>query len=150
MKVISVVSQPLYAAIGIVSALLMSVVYLYSQVLGNLHNIDIWIKIIPWYNALLFVVFVVLFGMTISYQVYMWRQPKACSVAQKTKGAGASSAATIAAFFVAQCPACASLGAVLLPVGAVAFIAQAGTAINIISIALMLFTLHYLGGFRKK
>ena len=60
MKVISVVSQPLYAAIGIVSALLMSVVYLYSQVLGNLHNIDIWIKIIPWYNALLFVEFVVL------------------------------------------------------------------------------------------
>ncbi len=149
MKVFSVVRQPMYAIIAVASALLMAVLYIYTQVLGNLHNADIWLSIIPWYNALLFVVFVVLFGITISYQIFLWRQPKVCSVAQKTKGAGASSAATIAAFFVAQCPACASIGALLLPVGAVTFLAQASTAINVISIALMLFTLHYLGGFGK-
>ncbi len=149
MKILNVIRMPKYALLSIASALVMAFVYIYTQVLGNLGNVDIWIRIIPWYNALLFIIFVALFGITLSYQVYVWRQPKACSIKKKTKGAGASSLATIAAFFVAQCPACASLGALLLPIGTVTFLAQISPAVNLISIGIMLFTIRYLGGFGK-
>ncbi|MBI4171056.1 MAG: hypothetical protein HY514_05125 [Candidatus Aenigmarchaeota archaeon] len=148
MRVFAVVRKFEYALIAALSAIIMASIYIYTQVLGNLQNVDLWITIIPWYNAALFIIFVALFGLTVSYQIYLWRQPKVCSINQKTSAAGTSSAATLAAFFVAQCPACASLSALLLPVGAATFLSKASTVINIISIALMLFTLYYLGAFK--
>jgi len=150
MKVFAVMRKFEYALIAVLSAIIMAAIYIYTQVLGNLQNIDIWITIIPWYNSILFIIFVALFGLTMSYQIYLWRQTKVCSVNQKTSAVGTSSAATLATFFVAQCPACASLGALLLPVGAATFLSKASTVINIISIALMLFTLYYLGAFKRQ
>jgi len=113
MKVLKVIKQPKYLAIAIVSIILMTSLYLYSQVLGNIHNLDIWFDIIPWYNALLFTIFAILFGVTLSYQIYVWKQPKVCKVSDKVKGVGTSSAPTFGIFLVAQCPACASYYEVL-------------------------------------
>lgn len=146
MKVIRVLRQRTYAAIAVVSSLLLSFVYIYTQVLGNLNNLDLWFAIIPWYNAILFVIFAALFGITLAFQVHNWRQPKVCNV---KGGAGASGAATFTGFLVAQCPACASLGALLLPASIFHVFVIFSPVINIISIALLLFTIHYLSGFKK-
>jgi len=148
MKVVSVVKNLKYSLVAILSAALMTVVYIYTQVAGNWDNVGLWINVMPWYNKILFPIFVALFGITMAYQAYLWGQPKACSIGQKAGGAGTSSIATVSSFFVSQCPACTSLGAALLPVGAATFLAQIGPYLNILSIGLMLFTLHYLGGFK--
>lgn len=138
-----------YLALAIISSLTMSGIYIYTQVLGIIQNIDLWLTIIPWYNAILFIVFAALFGITLSFQVYNWRQPKVCPANAKIKGVGASSGATFGLFMVAQCPACASLGVLLLPASAVGILTQFGWLINLTAIGLLLFTINYLGGFRK-
>jgi len=150
MKLLQVMRNPQYLVLAVVSSLIFSFIYIYTQVLGNLHNIDVWFAVIPWYNAVLFVAFAILFGVTFSFQVYNWLQPKTCSIEKKAAAAGSSSFSTLGLFLVAQCPACASLGALFLPVSAFTFISQLSTVLNIISIALLLFTLNYLGAFKKE
>ncbi len=150
MKVFSVVKNIKYSLVAILSASIMTAVYIYTQVAGNWDNVGLWINVMPWYNKILFPIFVALFGITMAYQIHLWREPKACPIGRKAKGAGTSSVATISSFFVSQCPACTSLGAVLLPVGAATFLTQIGPYLNILSITLMLFTLNYLGGFKRE
>ena len=116
MKLLSVLAQAKYAALAVVSAAIMAAVYIYTQVLGNPHNISVWFATIPFSNLILFIVFTALFGITFSFQAYNWAQPKTCSVNQKAGAAGSSGAGTLGIFLVAQCPACASLGALFLPV----------------------------------
>jgi hypothetical protein len=150
MKIIHVLKKPKYFMLSVLLTIVVSVVYIYSQVLGIIENIGLWFSIIPWYNAILFSVFAVLFGITFSFQIYNWLQPKACSIGKKIGGAGGSGAGTTGLFFVAQCPACASLGALFLPVSVIGFLTEFGWLINLISIGLLLFTLNYLGAFRKE
>ncbi|QQG38661.1 MAG: hypothetical protein HYS32_03585 [Candidatus Woesearchaeota archaeon] len=150
MKLTKVIKQPKYMIIAIASTVVMVFVYIYTQVLGNLHNVDIWFKIIPWYNAILFVIFAILFGATLGYQIYVWGQPKICKTSDKVKGAGTTSIPTLGLFFVSQCPACASLGALLLPVSTVGVLTKYSWLINLVAIGLLLFTINYLGGFRKE
>jgi len=149
MKIIQVMKQPKYILIALVSALIMTSVYIYSQVLGIVQNIDLWFEIIPWYNALLFTAFAVLFGIAFAFQVYIWRQPKVCGVSKKMTSTGASSGTTFGMFMVAQCPACASLGTLFLPVGVMGMLVQFSWLINLAGIGLLLFSINYLGGFKK-
>jgi hypothetical protein len=140
---------PKYLVLAVVSSLPMSIIYIYTQVLGIVQNIDLWLTVIPWYNAILFVIFTALFGVTLSFQIYTWQQPKVCSPNEKVKGMGTSSGATFGLFFVAQCPACASLGALFLPVSVMGVLTQFGWLINLLGIGLLLYTINYLGGFKK-
>ncbi|AJF59647.1 MAG: hypothetical protein QT03_C0001G0138 [archaeon GW2011_AR10] len=149
MKIVEVLKNPVHILLAVVSGIAMLGIYAYTQVLGIIGNLDIWLATIPWFNALTLVLFVALFGVTFSYQVYLWRQPKTCSLNQKISGAGASGAGTFGLFFVAQCPACASLGALFLPVSAVTILTQFSWLINILTIGLLVFTLNYLGAFKK-
>ena len=149
MKVLEVIKKPKYLALAIALALLMLILYVYTQLLGIIQNLDIWLSIIPWYNALLLIAFAALFGITFSFQIYTWKQPKTCAVNKKVKGAGTSSIGTIALFLVAQCPGCASLGLLLLPASAAIFVIQYSWLLNLVAIALLLFTINYLGGFKK-
>jgi len=145
MKIVHVLKQKKYLAIAFSSSIAMSFIYIYTQVLGIVENLDIWFTIIPWYNTLLFIIFAALFGVTLAFQIYLRRQ-KVCDI----KGsAGTTSGATLATFFVAQCPACASIGALILPASIFQIFIKYSPVINIISIGLLLFTLNYLGGFRK-
>lgn len=148
-RVINMLKNPKYLALAITSSILIAGIYIYSQVLGIIQNIDLWFSIIPLPNLILFTIFSLLFGITLAYQIYVWRQPKVCSIKNKVKGAGASGAGTFGLFFVAQCPACASLGALFLPVSAITFLTKYSIPINLIGIGLLLFTLNYLGGFKK-
>ena len=147
MKIVEVLKMKRYLALAVVSSLVMSFIYVYTQVLGNLHNVDLWITIIPWYNAIFFIIFAALFGITFAYQVYLWKQPKMCAISTKAKGAGTGSLGTLGTFLIAQCPACASLGALFLPISVTVALTKFSWLINIISIGLLLFTLRYLGAF---
>ena|SRR3972149_1934196 len=150
MKIIDVLKMKRYLALAVISSVVMSLIYVYTQVLGNLHNVDLWLTIIPWYNAVLFIIFTALFGITFAYQVYLWKQPKTCAMGTKTTGAGTSGLGTIGLFLVAQCPACASLGALFLPISVSVVFTTLSWLITLASIGLMLFTLNYLGAFKKK
>ena len=142
-----VLGKPNYQLLAAVSATLMLVVYMLSQVLFVRENLDVWLANIPPVHGALLLVFVGVFGITFAYQVYLWRQPKMCSTSQKMGGGGVSGLGTIGIFFIAQCPACASLGAFFLPVATLSFIGQNTIWLNLLSIGLMVFTLHYLGAF---
>ena len=148
MKIVEVLKMKGYLALAVVSSLVMSLIYVYSQVLGNIHNIDLWLTIIPWYNAILFSIFSILFGITFAYQVYLWKQPKVCAIGTKATGAGTGSIGTLGTFLIAQCPACASLGALFLPLSVTITLTKFSWLINLATIGL-LFTLRYLGAFKK-
>ncbi len=149
MKILEVLSIKKYILIAAVSSLVFAFIYVYAQVFGILGNIDLWIRIIPWYNALLFVIFAALFGIAIAFQIYSWKQPKVCKVNSKT--VGASSGAAILGLFVAQCPACATLGALILPASIFTIVfVKYSALINILNIGLLLFVIYYLGGFRNE
>ena len=149
MKIVEVLRIKKYLVLSVVSSIVMSLIYVYTQVLGNIHNIDLWLTIIPWYNAILFVTFSILFGITFAYQIYLWKQPKVCAIGTKAKGAGAGSIGTLSTFLVAQCPACASLGALFLPISVTVTLTKFSWLINLAPIGLLLFTLLYLGAFKK-
>src|SRR3989344_2470351 len=140
MKILNVLKNPKYFLIALVSSLVLAAVYIYSQVLGIWQNIDLWFKIIPLYNLILFLLCIIL-----SYQIYLWKQKRICNI----KGVGSGTGATITTFLIAQCPACASLGALFLPLSVVSFFTEYSVYINLASIVLLLFTLRYLGAFRK-
>jgi hypothetical protein len=121
--------------------------YIYTQVLGNLSLVDVWLANVPPLHALLLLVFAILFGVTFAYQVRVWKSPKICPPARRIRGGGMAGIGTFGIFLVAQCPACASLGALFLPLGALTFLAEYTIGLNVLSILLMLFTLHHLGAF---
>jgi hypothetical protein len=149
MKLVKVLKKPRYFALAVLSSLSMLALYIYSQLLGALQNFDVWIKTIPWYNAVLLFVFTVFFGVTFSFQVFTWRQPKTCSATKKLSGTGTSSIGTIGLFFVSQCPACASFSALFLPVSAIIFLTQYSWLLTLGSIGLLVLALNYLGAFKE-
>ncbi len=149
MKLFYVLRMPQYLALATVSAIVVGAVYIYTQILGILHNFWFWLSLVPKLNLVMFVLFSMLFGITLAYQVYLWRQPKGCSVMQRAKAAGTGGIGTFGIFLVAQCPACASLGAYLLPLSIATTISEFSIVVNLFSIILLLFTLNYLGAFKK-
>jgi len=149
MKILEVLRIRQYFLIAAVSAVLFGLFYIYTQVLGILQNIDVWLSVTSPINMTLFIVISILFGTALSFQIYNWRQPKTCPIDMKAKGAGTSGSATVIGLFIAQCPACASLGALLLPASVLTFFVKYSTALNFVTIGLLLFTINYLGGFKK-
>ncbi|MFH0970409.1 MAG: hypothetical protein V1776_03030 [Candidatus Diapherotrites archaeon] len=139
-----------YPIIAFFSAIFFFLLYLYTQVLGNLNNIHVWVANTPLINAILLVIFLALFGITFAYQTYLWRSPAVCTPAKKTKGRSIGGIGALSIFLVAQCPACASLGALFLPVSALTFLYEYTIWLNAGSILLLFFTLHYLGAFQEK
>lgn len=148
-KLLQVLKRPGYLALALASAAAMLALYIYTQLLGILENLDVWLAVLPLHNAVLLAVFTLLFGATFAYQAYVWREAKTCSAWQKAAGTGASSSGTFGLFFVAQCPACASLGALFLPLSATAVLMQYSWLLNLAGIGLLLFTLNYLGAFQR-
>ena len=147
MRLLEMLRKPAYAAIAAVSAAALAIFYIYTQVLGIVENIDIWLAIIPWHNAILFAVFAIIFGLSVAFQIYA-RRYKVCDISS-VKRLGAGGPAAIVPFFIAQCPACASLGALFFPISVTTVLAQLSWLITLASIGLLLFLLNYLGAFRK-
>lgn len=150
MKLLEVMKNPRYLALAAISSIIFIVIYVYSQLLGIIQNLGVWLATIPPENGFLFIIFSILFGITLSFQIYNWKQPKTCALNAKVKGAGSSGIGTFALFFVSQCPACASLGALFIPLSISVVLTQYSLLITALSIGLLLFTLNYLGAFRKE
>jgi hypothetical protein len=150
MKLFNALEKPKYFLLAVVSSLIFVFVYIYLQVLGNLDNIGAWFKLMPWYNAFLFIVFLVLFGITFSFQIYSWLHQRKCSLNRKLGGAGTTGIGTTGLFFVIQCPACVSFVTLFLPFSVIGFLSQYSWLISLFSIGLLLFTLNYLGAFKKE
>ncbi len=145
LALISVLKRPKYILLATVAAVAMLFFYAWTQVIFITHNLDIWFADIPGLNLAMFLVFAALFGITLSYQVWLRFQPKVCAMGkQSTPGLLGS----IVAFFVVQCPACASLGALFLPISAISILTIYSPIINLASIGLLLLTLHLLGAFK--
>ncbi|MBI4181787.1 MAG: hypothetical protein HY520_02365 [Candidatus Aenigmarchaeota archaeon] len=142
MQLTRALRAPRYALLAAAAALALFWLYAYSQVLFIWQNLDLWLAIAPRVNLGLFIAFSALFGITLSYQAWLRAQPKACSLK-----AGPQAAGTLLSFLVVQCPACASIGVLFLPLSVVTFFTAFSTWLNLLAIALLLFTLLRLGAF---
>lgn len=148
-RLLNILQKRFYFGIALLASLAMLTMYIYTQVLGIVQNIDIWLASIPLINLILTIIFSFMFGTVFAYQLYLWKNPKTCPISNRLTGSGPAGIGAVGALLVAQCPACASLGTLFLPLSAITFLAQYGMYITLVSIGLLVFTLHYLGAFQK-
>ena len=141
--------NPRYLLLAIISAVVMGILYVVTQVIFIVQNIDLWFSVISPINLTLFIIFTTLFGISLSYQVWVRKQPQVCDIRKSGSGASMSGGGTLFTFLVVQCPACASIGALFLPVSVIGFFTQYNSLITLLTIGLLLFTLRYLGAFKK-
>ena len=142
MKLFKILSEKRYLATTIIATVAMLVFFPIFQSLGNL---DIWFEFIQPLNFLLYLVFSVLFGITISVQYYSYKQKVAsCEIKSASGGAG-----SLFGIFAFQCPACIPILGQALGLNTVIFLSAYRTPLMLIGIALMLFSLNLLGAFKK-
>jgi hypothetical protein len=149
MKLIDMLKKPIYFGLFLVLSILMFFVYSYVQIIGIIENFFFWLGVSPPLYIVSLVLFSLLFGLAVSFQIFIRKETKVCKTSKGIKGAGASGVGTIGFIFVSSCPACATLGLVFIPVSFVSVIAQYNWLINLVSIGLLLFTLNYLGAFKN-
>ena len=147
MKLFQVISTPFYFVTFAVAAIVLLALYVFIHLIGIVQNFDVWLADLPWFNAVFLLLFSVLFGLAFSFQVYIWKSPKTCSVKKRIHGGALHSIGTVGALLIAQCPGCATFTALFLPVSAIGFLTQFSLLLNFITIGLLVFTLHYLGAF---
>jgi hypothetical protein len=96
-------------------------------------------------NSVLYVAFSILFGAFIS--LYLFTRNKCFDC--KPENARTGFAGSVAGFMVGVCPACFSFIGVLLPLGPTLFLTTYSPIFTGVSIAIVLFSIYKLGGFRK-
>ena len=96
-------------------------------------------------NSMLYVVFSILFGAFIS--LYLFTRNKCFDC--KPENARTGFVGSVAGFMVGVCPACFSFIGVLLPLGPTLFLTTYSPIFTAVSIAIVLFSIYKLGGFRK-
>ncbi len=97
-------------------------------------------------NSALYVIFSIMFGMLISLYLYTKNKCIDCKKSDVNAGFGGA----MLGFVLGICPACFSLIGVLLPLGGSIFLTTYAPAFTSLSIAIILFSIHRLGGFKKK
>ena len=97
-------------------------------------------------NSALYVIFSVMFGALISLYFYAKNKCIDCKKSDVNTGFGG---ATLG-FVLGVCPACFSLIGVVLPLGGSILLTQYAPAFTLLSIVIILFSIHRLGGFKKK
>ncbi|MDO8624849.1 MAG: hypothetical protein Q7R47_02105 [Candidatus Diapherotrites archaeon] len=148
-KLIQVLQDHRFFILAAFASLLILGLYVYLQLLGITQNLGVWLVNLAWYNAVLLFSFCVLFGATFAYQVFLWSRPNTCPIDVRVKGTVPHTASGLTVLFVAQCPGCATFTALFLPASTVTFLGQINWLLNLFSIGLLVFTLHYLGAFQN-
>jgi len=97
-------------------------------------------------NSILYIIFSVMFGMLISLYIYATNKCVDCKKSEANAGFGG---ATLG-FVLGVCPACFSLIGVVLPLGGGILLTQYAPAFTLLSIVIIFFSIHRLGGFKKK
>lgn len=96
-------------------------------------------------SSIPYIAFSMLFGMFISLYLYTRNKCSDC----KPGNAKSGFAGSIVGFMVGVCPACFSFIGALLPLGPALFLTTYSPIFTAISIAIVLFSIYKLGGFRK-
>lgn len=140
-------------AIAALASFVMAAVYIVIQAwaIGGRQNLDVWFSVIPKINLALIVLFSLLFGVLLALQIDIFKS-KTCGIGGKTASASGGVFGTALAFLVPACPACVSFAALILPAATAASFAQIlienSSYLLLLSIALMLFGMMFLGGFK--
>jgi len=138
--------------IGIIAALVIAVILPVIQT-GFLQNsVNAWFLTLVKspLNTFLYLSFSVLFGMVISLQVYIKRNPKVCIECNTKKGTRTGVIGTFLGFFVGVCPACIGLLGLIFPLGASLTLTYYGWIFMLIAIGMMVLSIYLLGGFKKE
>lgn len=98
-------------------------------------------------SSILYIAFSILFGMFIS--LYLFTRNKCLDCKPEKGGAKTGFAGSVIGFMVGVCPACFSFIGVLLPLGPTLFLTSYSPVFTGISIAIILFSIYKLGGFKR-
>ena len=147
MKLFEVLKIKKYLAISIISAAFMIFFYPFIQVRGIIGTIDIWFANISTLNLILFLIFVVLFGLNLSLFLYN-RSRKICTNNTK-KVLGGTSLGTVFSFIVGVCPACTGFaGLIGIPLSVSLVMVRYNTLLISITIGLLLLSIYFSEGFK--
>ena len=144
---LNALTRPVYILVAVIGAIIALAIYVYTQLITSFLRLDQWGLVLNSKNAIIPIIFAILFGVTLGYQAYLWNQ-KRCSLKKSAAGAGSSSATIFGLLLVSQCPECATLGFFLLPASLVGYFSRYSLTIDLLVIALLLYTLVYLGAFK--
>lgn len=154
MRLLNVLKNRKYLTLAIISGLIMLIIFplLQVQASGGLQNLDLWFEVIPPLNLALVFVFSVLFGLFLSFQIFNLRS-KICSVQKRATSATGGGFAAFLGILVPACPACISIVTLILPaalgISVAGFFVKYSSLLLSGSIALLLFGIYLLGGFKK-
>lgn len=145
MRIITAVKEkPFHALLSSVGIFLLVPVI---QSINTTLAFEIWYKTLldrPL-NSILYIAFSVMFGMLISLYSYSKNKCIDC----KKKGINVGFGGAALGFVLGICPACFSLIGVLLPLGGSIFLTRYAPIFTVLSIAIILFSIQKLGGFRR-
>ena len=154
MRIFDVLKRKSYFAVAAVSAILMLIVFplIQVQASGGLQNIDLWFKVIPIQNLTLVIIFSIIFGAFLAFQIYNLKS-KVCSIENKAASAAGGGLASLLGILVPACPACISIITLLLPaslgISIASIFIKYSTILLSTSILLLLLGIYLLGGFKK-
>lgn len=136
-------------AIAVIAAAGMFFLLPVIQLINTPLAFDIWFLDLqqkPW-SSIPYIAFSILFGMFIS--LYLFTRNKCIDCKPEKGGAKTGFAGSVIGFMVGVCPACFSFIGVLLPLGPTLFLTSYSPIFTGISIAIVLFSIYKLGGFKK-
>ncbi|HLD41980.1 MAG TPA: hypothetical protein VJB06_03010 [archaeon] len=147
MELIKVLKNKNY---GLLAFMFSTFIFLFLPFVQSLaNNTDLWYSIIlkqnHGLNLVLFLIFSAIFGIFVSFQIYKFRQPKVCSIRKSSTGVLGS----VFAFFVGVCPACIGFAGLFFPATIITTLVIFGSIFMLISIFLILLSIHLNGGFKK-
>ncbi len=142
MKLFKILNEQKYLYIAIIATIAMLILFPVFQSLGN---VGTWLTFISPLNFVLYLIFSVLFGITLAVQYYSYKQKVAsCQVKSSSAQVG-----SILGIFAFQCPACIPVLAQVLGFNTVIFLSVYKTPLILIGIALMFLSLYLLGAFKE-
>lgn len=100
-------------------------------------------------NTSLYFIFSLLFGGLIGLQIYN-SDRKICDSSNSKKGIRTGIFGGIFGFLVGICPACIGLLGLILPLGGSLWLTYYGWVFMLIAIGIIILSIYFLGGFKKK
>ena len=149
MLIVEILKKKKYFAIAILSAIAIGILFPIIQTGFLLNTIDVWFLTLldKPLNAALYLIFSMVFGIMVALQVFNLKECKTCKV--NVKNSSGAFGGAIIGFAFGICPACVGLIGLILPLGVSVALNYYGWIFTTIAIALMLYTIHILGGFKK-
>jgi hypothetical protein len=148
MRVLAILKHRRYLAMAAFAAIGMAVLLPFVQSLRQgIGNIDLWLLTIVQYplNTALYATFSIAFGLLVA--LYSYNRKVCIDCDKKSMGAGALGA--FAGFFIGICPACLGIVALFLPLSASIALTQYSALFMAAAVALVMFSIHKMGGFMK-